>query len=125
MIRRPPRSTRTYTLFPYTTLFRSSVVVAPSAMVVRLRRPKEPFETGTWAAAFIPSLFAALNIHRRCSRFQPVWYFRNVAPRLFDRLASPNASSYALIRRSLLTMHSAPNLPGPILSPPQPHPTNT
>src|SRR3546814_18207400 len=25
MIRRPPRSTRTYTLFPYTTLFRSEV----------------------------------------------------------------------------------------------------
>src|SRR3546814_2069899 len=25
MIRRPPRSTRTYTLFPYTTLFRSDV----------------------------------------------------------------------------------------------------
>src|SRR3546814_12701982 len=28
MIRRPPRSTRTDTLFPYTTLFRSIVVVA-------------------------------------------------------------------------------------------------
>src|SRR3546814_2159790 len=28
MIRRPPRSTRTDTLFPYTTLFRSGVVVA-------------------------------------------------------------------------------------------------
>src|SRR3546814_3874759 len=27
MIRRPPRSTRTYTLFPYTTLFRSQRVV--------------------------------------------------------------------------------------------------
>src|SRR3546814_10210849 len=27
MIRRPPRYTRTYTLFPYTTLFRSLVVV--------------------------------------------------------------------------------------------------
>src|SRR3546814_15925524 len=26
MIRRPPRSTRTYTLFPYTTLFRSRAV---------------------------------------------------------------------------------------------------
>src|SRR3546814_9010975 len=26
MIRRPPRSTRTYTLFPYTTLFRSTVL---------------------------------------------------------------------------------------------------
>src|SRR3546814_5238869 len=28
MIRRPPRSARTYTLFPYTTLFRSEVVLA-------------------------------------------------------------------------------------------------
>src|SRR3546814_18413823 len=28
MIRRPPRSTRTYTLFPYTTLFRSRVAEA-------------------------------------------------------------------------------------------------
>src|SRR3546814_18003434 len=27
MIRRPPRSTRTYTLFPYTTLFRSEYVL--------------------------------------------------------------------------------------------------
>src|SRR3546814_2808076 len=27
MIRRPPRSTRTYTLFPYTTLFRSDVAI--------------------------------------------------------------------------------------------------
>src|SRR3546814_6183495 len=26
MVRRPPRSTRTYTLFPYTTLFRSDAV---------------------------------------------------------------------------------------------------
>src|SRR3546814_13024757 len=26
MIRRPPRSTRTYTLFPYTTLFRSAYI---------------------------------------------------------------------------------------------------
>src|SRR3546814_9553624 len=34
MIRRPPRSTRTDTLFPYTTLFRSSVkeVMAPGAL---------------------------------------------------------------------------------------------
>src|SRR3546814_2801553 len=30
MIRRPPRSTRTDTLFPYTTLFRSFSVYAPS-----------------------------------------------------------------------------------------------
>src|SRR3546814_15347862 len=30
MIRRPPRSTRTDTLFPYTTLFRSAVAMAPA-----------------------------------------------------------------------------------------------
>src|SRR3546814_1327107 len=29
MIRRPPRSTRTYTLFPYTTLFRSAPPIGP------------------------------------------------------------------------------------------------
>src|SRR3546814_820602 len=43
MIRRPPRSTRTDTLFPYTTLFRS----APSALakrgdLVRVRRIETP-----------------------------------------------------------------------------------
>src|SRR3546814_4597493 len=33
MIRRPPRSTRTDTLFPYTTLFRSNVSVRVNAVV--------------------------------------------------------------------------------------------
>src|SRR3546814_3778333 len=34
MIRQPPRSTRTYTLVPYTTLFRSSeVCLSPSPML--------------------------------------------------------------------------------------------
>src|SRR3546814_1765174 len=35
MIRRPPRSTRTDTLFPYTTLFRSVVVVEVLVMPVQ------------------------------------------------------------------------------------------
>src|SRR3546814_9666312 len=34
MIRRPPRSTRTDTLFPYTTLFRSAPVIAHVLLVV-------------------------------------------------------------------------------------------
>src|SRR3546814_12667970 len=39
MIRRPPRSTRTDTLFPYTTLFRSlEVGVNPAALVRTLDR---------------------------------------------------------------------------------------
>src|SRR3546814_7233927 len=33
MIRRPPRSTRTDTLFPYTTLFRSCVNAGPTAAI--------------------------------------------------------------------------------------------
>src|SRR3546814_4673901 len=34
MIRRPPRSTRTYTLFPYTTLFRSETMLAEGVMPI-------------------------------------------------------------------------------------------
>src|SRR3546814_3467140 len=33
MIRRPPRSTRTDTLFPYTTLFRSNALVAAGLVI--------------------------------------------------------------------------------------------
>src|SRR3546814_9224773 len=43
MIRRPPRSTRTDTLFPYTTLFRSprTAAASPAAFVLRqLDRPR-------------------------------------------------------------------------------------
>src|SRR3546814_15187631 len=40
MIRRPPRSTRTDTLFPYTTLFRSSAERSAAGCSVRLN--KEP-----------------------------------------------------------------------------------
>src|SRR3546814_9572064 len=41
MIRRPPRSTRTDTLFPYTTLFRSPRSLLPLRVSpARLRRPR-------------------------------------------------------------------------------------
>src|SRR3546814_9756494 len=46
MIRRPPRSTRTDTLFPYTTLFRSSSTAAvygqPEAVPVKESAPTRP-----------------------------------------------------------------------------------
>src|SRR3546814_20409357 len=38
MIRRPPRSTRTDTLFPYTTLFRSSPAYGPAIQSIATRR---------------------------------------------------------------------------------------
>src|SRR3546814_1870188 len=46
MIRRPPRSTRTDTLFPYTTLFRSGEHVEPSRHVDR-RQPPGPHARAT------------------------------------------------------------------------------
>src|SRR3546814_13478809 len=43
MIRRPPRSTRTDTLFPYTTLFRSyTVIMEPRGRARARRREDEP-----------------------------------------------------------------------------------
>src|SRR3546814_3845684 len=48
MIRRPPRSTRTDTLFPYTTLFRSSGVLSTSMSFLGLYR--DPTVAATTAA---------------------------------------------------------------------------
>src|SRR3546814_3129023 len=41
MIRRPPRSTRTDTLFPYTTLFRSIVGQDKTVLHIKLNRPEK------------------------------------------------------------------------------------
>src|SRR3546814_15942652 len=43
MIRRPPRSTRTDTLFPYTTLFRSDM----AGLRARMKRPDSLHQSGT------------------------------------------------------------------------------
>src|SRR3546814_5686427 len=43
MIRRPPRSTRTYTLLPYTTLFRSHLFI-DRAKLIELKERRLPIE---------------------------------------------------------------------------------
>src|SRR3546814_13088080 len=50
MIRRPPRSTRTDTLFPYTTLFRSESYLrhAAASRDVRLFEMPSPFRKDAW-----------------------------------------------------------------------------
>src|SRR3546814_1444512 len=56
MIRRPPRSTRTDTLFPYTTLFRSKValsvparrLIADDGEVIERRRLLRPLKSANW-----------------------------------------------------------------------------
>src|SRR3546814_16539775 len=44
MIRRPPRSTRTDTLFPYTTLFRSMPVLGPTRDIVVIGKGNSELE---------------------------------------------------------------------------------
>src|SRR3546814_355964 len=54
MTRRPPRSTRTYTLFPYTTLFRSSAACrAPAAAAAAGRTPSDT-GCGDWRTWHAP-----------------------------------------------------------------------
>src|SRR3546814_3291749 len=52
MIRRPPRSTRTDTLFPYTTLFRSGFTSRGDAIY---ERPSSPARRGIAQAMGLPS----------------------------------------------------------------------
>src|SRR3546814_9438687 len=59
MIRRPPRSTRTDTLFPYTTLFRSAGHVLCSRPLRPAPRPDRHHQTS-----------AAVVVHRRCGARQ-------------------------------------------------------
>src|SRR3546814_7233752 len=62
MIRRPPRSTRTDTLFPYTTLFRSAQY-PPRAFRdrarPRVRHCREPIRTRPWVDRHAPGQCAA------------------------------------------------------------------
>src|SRR3546814_14664344 len=62
MIRRPPRSTRTDTLFPYTTLFRSimaaSIALGGLAAPYLMLDPKIMQATGTWHHAKLLTWFA-------------------------------------------------------------------
>src|SRR3546814_8904096 len=63
MIRRQPRSTRTYTLFPYTTLFRSSTPCRPP-----LPRGAEVPSIDSWIA--VPSNLSEASNLRAGSRWQ-------------------------------------------------------
>src|SRR3546814_3718178 len=71
MIRRPPRSTRTDTLFPYTTLFRSPFhAVSALESVIKIICKEKGWARGTenGAAHFITNLVSKDN-----GRFIDVW----------------------------------------------------
>src|SRR3546814_5738875 len=83
MIRRPPRSTRTDTLFPYTTLFRSGLppaavaaaTLGTSALLVL------PFAVASWPEYAIPmqSWFSASMLGVLCTGIAFVMYYRLIA----------------------------------------------
>src|SRR3546814_19597015 len=72
MIRRPPRSTRTDTLFPYTTLFRSTLVL------VNLPRLDKATRNAKWAAALFEAATSidVANIERAAL---PRWIAQRLA----------------------------------------------
>src|SRR3546814_6926927 len=90
MIRRPPRSTRTDTLFPYTTLFRSAV----------LRRVPPPPAAGAGSPHRLP-------------RPQQVGGLRSLRKRAAGSEAARSSSTGAGARpRHAITLHSGCGLPG-------------
>src|SRR3546814_2486264 len=68
MIRRPPRSTRTDTLFPYTTLFRSLVSIADGRLDTRL--PSHRFAESRRLAERFNHMAAALRSEEHTSELQ-------------------------------------------------------
>src|SRR3546814_2614594 len=60
MILLPPRSTRTDTLFPYTTLFRSAAHRSPAA-TIRAGQGRNPFAPGAAARLPFPSALSACD----------------------------------------------------------------
>src|SRR3546814_9224728 len=69
MRRRPPRSTRTDTLFPYTTLFRSRHQIARALIVIIGRRAEPRLEDVPARAAQVENDHARMTsgIARRCA----------------------------------------------------------
>src|SRR3546814_9244406 len=64
MIRRPPRSTRTDTLFPYTTLFRSALPSGLTARVARLLRGGVDVQTAVGGDSVTVVLDRDLDVSR-------------------------------------------------------------
>src|SRR3546814_18191969 len=70
MIRRPPRSTRTDTLFPYTTLFRSqSLSVRRDSALRRRRLTSKWFGGRAWAEFGAPAAYL-----QPCQKFRISYY---------------------------------------------------
>src|SRR3546814_15617889 len=92
MIRRPPRFTRTDTLLPYTTLFRSGIVIADAPILVghdRIDRPARAEDVLRVGSAIGEQAFDPVVIGRH--RFRHV---AHLAMRDLDRKSTRLNSSH-------------------------------
>src|SRR3546814_1605676 len=87
MLRRPPRSTRTDALFPYTTLFRSLSDVEHGAdPVAALPQPKKRNATALTVRGMWPDYKAAKADRRSIGEIERV-FTRHILPHFGDRFA--------------------------------------
>src|SRR3546814_13556445 len=70
MIRLPPRSTRTDTLFPYTTLFRSEFLIVAQERYDRCRNTKAEAEAASKRADLAAKVFAQYRSEEHTSELQ-------------------------------------------------------
>src|SRR3546814_20618200 len=94
MIRRPPRSTRTVTLFPYTTLFRSGrhapLCGKPAHAVREPSRRRGGVDARSWTAA--PTASALCGRERRAAKASH--FSERLIPRIVDRKSTRLNSSH-------------------------------
>src|SRR3546814_3852989 len=88
MIRRPPRSTRTDTLFPYTTLFRS---LSSGRNGMQPNRRKSPLRN---------SGECSLSRAEKASMLSSVWTLFRITPRTFGRSEEHTSELQSLMRIS-------------------------
>src|SRR3546814_9349793 len=97
MIRRPPRSTRTDTLFPYTTLFRSSILTGYEKPDPEIAKKYPDFEVleGLHYNPYFPSL--AIAMAQQINSDGQVQYVDEIG-RAHAELQSLMRISYAVLR---------------------------
>src|SRR3546814_19162183 len=94
MIRRPPRSTRTDTLFPYTTLFRSECRNPTQMPPIQLLTSN--YSAQIFALAFHKLGKAVLNTDQCAVHFPLLASLRNCSPDIIDRTVSaPSFQAYS------------------------------
>src|SRR3546814_1124793 len=115
MIRRPPRSTRTHTLFPYTTLFRSAIIAGelPTRALLQQRQPQR-HESPAWVTFVHRLSLGHIDFRQRPASPTPPFiciyrysrspiasscYFTDLAPTATWSACRGTASSRAISRR--------------------------